>query len=432
MTARAEDPPAQLRITGADVGNVLQLLEEKDKLIHEMSKKIEKLCAKVEELSERNKKLQRSKRQHPDNASQLDVMEIAKSKKKKKIVKTATNVTNSFSVKNRFEALEDDGEEPMEDTADETAQTDNQWNNTQGETSQKNESIDTVIRKNKLTQDSPTSRRVPPVVLRNKDKYMQMTKLANTTGINIIKAKTLMAGVAFHPQTELDYRKLVRLFNHQGVEYHTYQLPSEKLLYVVIKGIPEPINANEVKEELIARGFHPEGVSRMRSRKDKRALHMVLVTVPRTEKSIYEIKDILGLIVTVEDQKSSKKINQCHRCQRFGHAQSRCTANPKCVKCAGNHLTSDCNIDKQTPPKCVNCKQQHPASYQGCSAWPKIKPSYAPKNTTMKNSKQTYATVTSNKELNFSSLYENFRIMHSQMLEMTKQLGQMFQANEKK
>lgn len=285
------------------------------------------------------------------------------------------------------------------------------------------------------TQDSSMTRKVPPVILHNKDKYMRMSNLANSTGISIIKAKTLKDGIAFHPQTELDYRKLVRLFIRQGVQYHTYQLPSEKLLYVVIKGISEPIETSEIKEELEKRGFHPENVSRMRSRKDKRALHMVLVTVPKTENSIYKIRDILGLVVTVEDQKSPNRVSQCHRCQRFGHAQSRCAANPKCVKCAGNHLTSECTIDKQTPPKCANCLQQHPASYRGCSAWPKVKQTYVPKNTStaVKNPSQTYASVArNNKELNFSSLYENFRIMHSQMLEMTKQLGQMFQANENK
>lgn len=269
---------------------------------------------------------------------------------------TFTNIHKTISQttpteKNFPNVFDDNDKDSMKDI-NEAAPIVNQMNKNQEETSQNSENTEGAIQS---TQDTPILKKVPPVILRNKDKYMRMSKLVNTTGINIIKAKTLMDGIAFHPQTELDYRKLVRLFDHQSAEYHTYQLPSEKLLYVAIKGIPEPIETNEIKEELIARGFHPENVSRMRSRKDKRTLHMVLVTVPKSESNIYNVKDILGLIVNVEDQKSSNKVNQCHRCQRFGHAQSRCTARPKCVKCAGNHLTAECNIDKQIPPKCANC-----------------------------------------------------------------------------
>ncbi|KAF4528790.1 hypothetical protein B566_EDAN017315, partial [Ephemera danica] len=42
--------------------------------------------------------------------------------------------------------------------------------------------------------------------------------------------------------------------------------------------------------------------------------------------------------------------------------------NPRCVKCAGQHLTSACTREKNatSPPKCVKCGGEHPASYKGC------------------------------------------------------------------
>lgn len=54
-----------------------------------------------------------------------------------------------------------------------------------------------------------------------------------------------MDGVSLIHLTEKDYRQLVRLLEKRGCPYHTFQLPSQKLLYVVIKGLPELINSAE-------------------------------------------------------------------------------------------------------------------------------------------------------------------------------------------
>ena len=49
-----------------------------------------------------------------------------------------------------------------------------------------------------------------------------------------------------------------------------------------------------------------------------------------------------------------------------------------------NHHFSQCAKEKDTPPKCVNCKQSHPASYRGCTHYKEIS-----KNKKTFNSKQT-------------------------------------------
>ncbi|KAJ8909306.1 hypothetical protein NQ315_004678 [Exocentrus adspersus] len=45
-----------------------------------------------------------------------------------------------------------------------------------------------------------------------------------------------------------------------------------------------------------------------------------------------------------------EKQSQCHRCQKFGHGQSRCTAQPKCVKCGADHETGRCEKSREEPP----------------------------------------------------------------------------------
>lgn len=97
---------------------------------------------------------------------------------------------------------------------------------------------------------------------------------------------------------------------------------------------------------------------------------LVLIMVPKTEKYIFHLKQMASVVITVESQKSKTSISQCFRCLRFGHAQSRCTVKPRCVKCAGEHHRTECNKNKGTPPKCANCGGSRTASYRGCSSWP--------------------------------------------------------------
>ncbi|CAH1973377.1 unnamed protein product [Acanthoscelides obtectus] len=58
---------------------------------------------------------------------------------------------------------------------------------------------------------------------------------------------------------------------------------------------------------------------------------LVEVILPKMGKSqqVFNEHELLGLSIRVEVQKNSRLIGQCHRCQKYGHAQSYCTAPPK-------------------------------------------------------------------------------------------------------
>jgi hypothetical protein len=57
---------------------------------------------------------------------------------------------------------------------------------------------------------------------------------------------------------------------------------------------------------------------------------------------------------------------QCKNCQSWEHTKSYCHKEPRCVKFAGKHTTVICTKPKDTPPKCYNCGENHPANYRGC------------------------------------------------------------------
>ncbi|KAK9686401.1 zinc finger associated protein [Popillia japonica] len=134
------------------------------------------------------------------------------------------------------------------------------------------------------------------------------------------------------------------------------------------------ITEEEVFNDWRNYGFTPEVVVRMRRPRDRAPKPLVLVKVPREQKNIYHLREVLSLEITVEALKPNHSIGQCYRCQRFGHAQSRCTAPRKCVTCAGDHEPGTCTRPKQIPATCANCGEDHPANYRGCARFPKTNP----------------------------------------------------------
>ena len=113
-------------------------------------------------------------------------------------------------------------------------------------------------------------------------------------------------------------------------------------------------------------------------RPSNRPMPLIMLEVPRDERRIFEITGLLGYRVYAESLRRPE-VNQCHRCQGFGHSQSCCYEIPRCVKCGQNHFTAQCTRPKKgddktdkEPPKCVNCGEVgHPANYSGCKMRPR-------------------------------------------------------------
>ena len=74
----------------------------------------------------------------------------------------------------------------------------------------------------------------------------------------------------------------------------------------------------------------------------------------------------MNTIVQFEAPHAKREIPQCMRCQKFEHTRNYCRKNPRCVKCAAEHLTNECPRKvRYDSVKCVNCYENHPANYRG-------------------------------------------------------------------
>lgn len=89
---------------------------------------------------------------------------------------------------------------------------------------------------------------------------MHASSLLNVNKINLIKAKTIKDGISLQFANSDDFRKAVKLFTAQKIEHHTWQLPSEEMLHVVMQGVPDPIGFDLIESELKELGYHLQNV----------------------------------------------------------------------------------------------------------------------------------------------------------------------------
>ncbi|GFW85572.1 probable RNA-directed DNA polymerase from transposon X-element [Trichonephila clavipes] len=141
-----------------------------------------------------------------------------------------------------------------------------------------------------------------------------------------------------------------------------------KQLKVVLRGLTTDFDQEEFMTELHTIGFQPNHISLLRNRKTNTNMPLFLVTLPKCpeNKGIFNIKTIGLFRVAVEPLNKSTMPPQCYRCQEFFHHSRFCARAPKCLKCSGGHLTSECTKSAKAPTKYANCSGPHLANFSGC------------------------------------------------------------------
>ncbi|GBP71318.1 Nucleic-acid-binding protein from transposon X-element [Eumeta japonica] len=187
------------------------------------------------------------------------------------------------------------------------------------------------------------------------------------------------------------------------VQFHTYVLDEERKLKVVIRGVPKDIETDDIKSDLVNKGFPVFAVYRITGR-DGSSTGLVLAVLPKTDEAraiSRNLSKVCGLSgIRVEAPHKRGMPGQCHRCQRYGHASANCHVQSRCVKCFVLHWTSECSRSKDSgdKPACVNCGQEHTANCEGCPKASKVvfKPTNRIDKKQFNNKKATPARDTSN------------------------------------
>ncbi|GFU59788.1 nucleic-acid-binding protein from transposon X-element [Trichonephila clavipes] len=243
---------------------------------------------------------------------------------------------------------------------------------------------------NMTNENDPPKPRAPnPITLKVSKNYTEQIKMINETFPDI-QIKTAGEYFKLFPNNVDQSRSLTKfLESDKQYQFYTIPLIENKPLKTVIKGLPRVTLPEEITIDLEKLGFtgrfengklrvFPTSAEehriiqkfvsdkKMRSHTFEMAHNKQLKVVLRGLPTDYNQE----LIVSVEPLNKSILPPQCYRCQEFFHHSRFCTRAPKCLKCSGGHLTSECTKSAKAPAKCANCSGPHPANFSGCPKKP--------------------------------------------------------------
>ena len=83
-------------------------------------------------------------------------------------------------------------------------------------------------------------------------------------------------------------------------------------------------------------------------------LPLFFVDLEKTEKveDIFKFRFLAYCRVKVEELYKRREVGQCQQCQQYGR-KLYCNHAPKCIRCAGSHLTKTCTTSQHEPVKCA-------------------------------------------------------------------------------
>jgi len=231
--------------------------------------------------------------------------------------------------------------------------------------------------KPKIANDKPIITRKnkpPPVILSNVVEYPKVNKILKEVQINYKVNMMNNHQLKINVEKEGEYRELTKIINEANLEWHTYENKLTRPIKVMARNLHPSCHPEDIKQELKCKGFKIiEVVNKIKKIKKNEEetivkLPLFMLTFENTENidKIYKIEFIQHMRVKIEALKKTNLIPQCKKCQRYGHTQKFCQRLAKCVKCAGSHLSTNCDKDKKVTPKCANCLEAHPANYRGC------------------------------------------------------------------
>jgi hypothetical protein len=152
-----------------------------------------------------------------------------------------------------------------------------------------------------------------------------------------------------------DFRDTIGVLRSIGeektVSYHTFSLPEDRCVRLLLKNLGKRMSESEIKEELEALSISVEAVMQLRSKRRDQDPEMDRPLTPHFVVSgtrgpdvakVRSLTELRGLRVQVEANKSTKVPLQCKRWQRFSHTQRNCGYATRCVACGNAHTSGTC------------------------------------------------------------------------------------------
>jgi hypothetical protein len=222
--------------------------------------------------------------------------------------------------------------------------------------------------------EEPCKEKPPPIVLHGKYGLKKLMELCTENTEHGVNLKFTRDNTILFTTTMKDFKKLKEeLKNNKSAPWHTYATKSERTHGFVAYGLDNRPHQDDVKNDLEAKRMNCKTVYQMKNTK-----YPLYVLISDNKTTLLDLearaKTIEHIMVRWKKLINRKEIVQCHKCQKWGHAATNCYATAKCLKCANNHLTSECTLKKdveedQRKIKCANCGQGHLANSTDCEKY---------------------------------------------------------------
>lgn len=382
-------PSASTNIINSE--DLLNKFQKMEKLIAQLSNEVAELKRENSTLKE---KVKNSKAEDSARINNLSSNHIRPSTSQHDHSNNSNWLLRQFPViqqNNRFNALTlEDYFTDEEELEKEVSSADNRNTKKRRRTKTKTPPKNTTQSVNNNTEEKSLKIPMPPPInvsnIKNFEHFRQKV-IKNTSESTNFKALS-NSDIKITFQNENDYRNVKKLLEElknepskeleKNIEYHTYQLKSEKAYRVVIRGLPSSISHDEIKADLEKMGHEVAGITNIfkmvtiNGAKVRKHFPLFYIDLKQKDnnKEVYNIKKLAYCIVKIEPPNKTRGIPQCTNCQQLGHTKSFCHRQTKCVKCAEDHHTTKCQKQKDTPPSCALCQQQgHTANYKGCRVY---------------------------------------------------------------
>lgn len=205
----------------------------------------------------------------------------------------------------------------------------------------------------KLIKEKTTPRiKIPPITcfgIKQKDIHDSMRELEITKyNIKLLRNQ----GINIMCESIEDHEKVLQGLATNEKQYYTHDLPSQKVMRFVLKGLGNELSPTDVEEELKSKGINFTSVKLLNP---DSTYHIFVVSFRKGEMSLNKIKEtryVYNTSIKWESYRNKRQgITTCARCQRPGHGARHCNMGFRCELCAENHETKTCPSNEQIKAK---------------------------------------------------------------------------------
>ncbi|KAF8785045.1 hypothetical protein HNY73_010641 [Argiope bruennichi] len=114
-------------------------------------------------------------------------------------------------------------------------------------------------------------------------------------------------------ETEEEHRSFSHLLGAQGAEFKTFMLKTDRPIKVVLRGLPSCTPIEEIKEELIKKGFTVVSITQQSKFQTKSMMPLFYAQIangPLLE-TVYTLTEMFGTKISVERYRGRKGPSQC-------------------------------------------------------------------------------------------------------------------------